>query len=156
MLSFLCCLFSRLRCGSVSHSDPTANSGYSPILQGVPIFYLVSNCKCMYLLIRVAARSKAWIVFVRMNSGIVGSNLTQNIDVIVHLFWACVVLCAGSGLTTCWSPAQGVLPTVYIIKKLKKWLQSHRERELELLVIILSIIILKNPKQGHPSLLRSS
>jgi hypothetical protein len=30
-----------------------------------------------------------------------------------------VVLCVGSGLATCWSLVQGVLPTVYMIKKLK-------------------------------------
>jgi hypothetical protein len=33
-------------------------------------------------------------------------------DVCVHLFCVCVVLCAGSGLTTGWSPVRGVLPTV--------------------------------------------
>jgi hypothetical protein len=38
----------------------------------------------------------------------------------VLLFCVCVVLCVGSGLSTVWSPVQGVLPTVYRIKKLKK------------------------------------
>jgi hypothetical protein len=32
----------------------------------------------------------------------------------------CVVLCVGCGLATSWSPVQGVLPTVYKIKKLKR------------------------------------
>jgi hypothetical protein len=31
-----------------------------------------------------------------------------------------VLSCEGSGLATGWSPVQGVLPTVYKIKKLKK------------------------------------
>jgi hypothetical protein len=38
----------------------------------------------------------------------------------VHLFCVCVVLCVGRGLATGLSPVQGVLPTVYRIKKLKK------------------------------------
>jgi hypothetical protein len=38
----------------------------------------------------------------------------------VRLFWVCVVLCVGRGLATGWSSVQGVLKTVYRIKKLKK------------------------------------
>jgi hypothetical protein len=38
----------------------------------------------------------------------------------VRLFCVYVVLCVGSGLEMDSSPAQGVLPTVYRIKKLKK------------------------------------
>jgi hypothetical protein len=37
----------------------------------------------------------------------------------VRLLCVCVVLCVGSGLETGWSSVQGVLPTVYRIKKLK-------------------------------------
>jgi hypothetical protein len=70
--------------------------------------------------IAVAARSKAWKVFVHSNAGIVGSKPTQGMDVCVRLFCAYVVLCVGSGLATGWSTVQGVLPTVYRIKKLKK------------------------------------
>jgi hypothetical protein len=33
-------------------------------------------------------------------------------DVSLRLFCDCVALCEGSGLTTGWSPVQGVLPTV--------------------------------------------
>jgi hypothetical protein len=62
--------------------------------------------------VTVAARSKAWIVFVHSNTGIVGSNPSQVMDVCVRLFYVCAVLCAGSGLATGWSPIQGVLPTV--------------------------------------------
>jgi hypothetical protein len=60
----------------------------------------------------VIARSKAWTVFARSNAGIVGSNPTQGMDVYVRLFCVCVVLYAGSGFATGWSPAQGALPTV--------------------------------------------
>jgi hypothetical protein len=70
--------------------------------------------------ITVAARSKAWTVFARSNTGIVGSNLTSGMDVYVRLFCVCVVLCIGRGLTTGCSPVQGVLLTVYRIKKLKR------------------------------------
>jgi hypothetical protein len=41
-------------------------------------------------------------------------------DVCVRLFCVCVVLCVGSGPATGISPVQGVLPTVYRIKKLQK------------------------------------
>jgi hypothetical protein len=57
-------------------------------------------------------------------------------DVRVRLFCVCVVLCVGSGFGMSCSPVQGVLPTVYMNKKLKKLprsegLYSHRERERE-------------------------
>jgi hypothetical protein len=66
----------------------------------------------------------------------VGSNPTLGMGVCVRLFCVCVVLCVGNGLATGCSPVQGVLPTVYRIKKLKKrrrskGLYSHRERERE-------------------------
>jgi hypothetical protein len=62
--------------------------------------------------ITVAVRSKAWTVFARSNTGIVGSNPTQGMDVCVLLFCVRVVLCIGNDLATGWSPVQGVLPTV--------------------------------------------
>jgi hypothetical protein len=43
--------------------------------------------------ITVAARSKAGNVFARSNTGIVGSNPTQGMDVCLRLFCVCVVLC---------------------------------------------------------------
>jgi hypothetical protein len=79
----------------------------------------------------VAAPPKAWIVFVRSNSGIVGSNPTQGMDACLRIFNVCVVLCVGSSLATGWSPVQGVLPTMYRIKNWKicedptNGLQSH-------------------------------
>jgi hypothetical protein len=51
---------------------------------------------------------------------IVSSNLTQGMDVSFRLFCVYVVLCVGIGLATGWSSVQGVLPTMYRIKKLKK------------------------------------
>jgi hypothetical protein len=74
----------------------------------------------------VAPRSEAWTVFARSNAGIVGSNPTQSMDVCVHLFCVCVVLCVGSDLMTGWSLVQGVIPTVYRIKKLKKAAKVHK------------------------------
>jgi hypothetical protein len=70
--------------------------------------------------IRVAALSKSWTIFARLNSGVVGSNPTQGIDVCVRLYCVCVVLCVGTGLAKGWSPVQGVLQTVYRINKVKK------------------------------------
>jgi hypothetical protein len=46
------------------------------------------------------------------------------ISVCVYSF--CVVLCVGSGLAMGWSHFQGVLPTLYRIKKLKKRPRSNK------------------------------
>jgi hypothetical protein len=56
----------------------------------------------------VAERSNAWTIFARSDSGIVGSNPTQRMDV----WCVCVVLCLGRGPGTSWSLVQGVLPSV--------------------------------------------
>jgi hypothetical protein len=69
--------------------------------------------------ITVAARSKAWTVFARSNTGIVGSNPTRCLNICVRVFCICV-LCIGSCLVTDWSPAQGVLPTVHRLRNWKK------------------------------------
>jgi hypothetical protein len=45
---------------------------------------------------------------------------------VLLLFCICVVLCAGRGLATGWSPVQGFLPAVYRIKKLTKWPRSNK------------------------------
>jgi hypothetical protein len=94
------------------------------------------GCKNWHASYVFAARSKAWTVFARWNTGIVGSNPTRGVNVCVRLFCVCVVLCVGSGLATGWFPVHGDLSTVYRIKKLKKrpranGLYSHRERERE-------------------------
>jgi hypothetical protein len=77
-------------------------------------------------LITVAARSKAWTVFVCSNAGIVSSNPTRGMDVCVPSFCACVVLCVDSGLATSRSPVQEVLSNVYRIKNLKKQPRSNK------------------------------
>jgi hypothetical protein len=46
----------------------------------------------------VAARARAWIIFPHSNTGVVGSNPTQGMDVCVRWFCVCVVLCVGRGL----------------------------------------------------------
>jgi hypothetical protein len=61
--------------------------------------------------VTVAVLSKAWTVFSRLSTGIVGSDPTWGMDVSVCLFCVCIVLCIGSGLETGWLHAQ-VLPTV--------------------------------------------
>jgi hypothetical protein len=55
----------------------------------------------------MAARSKAWTVYVRSNVEIVGSNPAQDMDVCVRLFCVCVVLLVVSGLATGWKLFQG-------------------------------------------------
>jgi hypothetical protein len=56
----------------------------------------------------MAARSKAWTVFACSNTGIVGLNPIQGLDVCMPLFCVCVVLPVGGGLATGWSAVQGV------------------------------------------------
>jgi hypothetical protein len=58
-------------------------------------------------LITVTARPNARNVFVRSDTGIVGSNPTRGMDVCVYS--VTVLSCAGSGLATGRSPVQGVL-----------------------------------------------
>jgi hypothetical protein len=76
----------------------------------------------------VAARSKAWTVFARSNTGIVGSNATRGMHVCVHSFCVCAVLCVDSGLATGWSPVQRVLPTVYRLRNWKRGQSPKRCR----------------------------
>jgi hypothetical protein len=70
--------------------------------------------------ITVGARSKARTVFARSNTEVVGSNPTPGMFVCVRLFCVDVILCVRSGLETGWSPVQGVVQTVYRIKKPEK------------------------------------
>jgi hypothetical protein len=42
----------------------------------------------------VAAQPQAWTVFARPNTGIVDSNPTEGMDVLLHLSYVCVVLCS--------------------------------------------------------------
>jgi hypothetical protein len=64
----------------------------------------LNHCRWFTKPITVVARSKAWTVFARSNSEIVGSNPTGGMDVCMCLFYVCVVVCVGSGLETGWSP----------------------------------------------------
>jgi hypothetical protein len=77
---------------------------------------LIANNYSWLKSITLATRSKAWTVFALSNTGIVGSNPTQGMDVCVRLFCVCV----RSGLGTGWSPVQGVLPTVLGLRNLSK------------------------------------
>jgi hypothetical protein len=77
--------------------------------------------------ITMAAPSKAWTVCARFKTGIVGSNATEGIGVGVRLFCVCVVLCVDSSLAKGQIPVQRVLPTVYTIKKLKKWPKFNKK-----------------------------
>jgi hypothetical protein len=63
--------------------------------------------------VTVAQRSEACTVLARSEAGIVGSNLTQGMDVLyLCLFCVYIVLCLSRGLATSWWPVQGVLPSV--------------------------------------------
>jgi hypothetical protein len=90
------------------------------------------------LLITVAARSKAWTVFARSNTGIVGSNPTRGMDVCVCLFCLFCPVCAGSSLAMRWSPSKESYWLCKKIKKLKKrsrsnkGLQSHRQTDRQI------------------------
>jgi hypothetical protein len=84
----------------------------------------------------VAVRSKAR--FARSNTGIVGSNPNRGMDVCVRLFYVCVVLYVGSVLATGLSPVQGVLSTVYRIKKLKSGQGPKGCREKERVWVIIA------------------
>jgi hypothetical protein len=56
----------------------------------------VINVTYDYMLFKKAGHSghtKAWIVFARWNTGIVGSNPARGMDVCVRLFCVCAVLC---------------------------------------------------------------
>jgi hypothetical protein len=64
--------------------------------------------------ITVATQSKAWTVFCGSNTGIVGSNPTQGMDVCVRLF------CVGSDLASGWTPPKESYRLCKKIKKLKK------------------------------------
>jgi hypothetical protein len=66
----------------------------------------------------VAARSKAWTVCARSDTGIVGSNPTQGTDVCVRLFYVYVALCVGSGLAMGLSP---IKESYRLCRGLRNW-----------------------------------
>jgi hypothetical protein len=67
----------------------------------------------------MAARSKARNGFARSNTGIVGLNPNQHMDVYVCVCSVFVLSCVGSGLATGSPLVPGVLSTV--LKRLRKW-----------------------------------
>jgi hypothetical protein len=81
-------------------------------------FYFVTHCY-LYFTIRLILNGRSqWPrglrheLFARSDTGIVGSNPTQGMDVCVCVYSVCVVLCVGSGLATGLSLVQEVLPSV--------------------------------------------
>jgi hypothetical protein len=67
--------------------------------------------------------------------------------VCVRLFCVCD-LCVDSGIAMCWSPVQGVLPTVEKIKKLKKKAAEAQQRTL----VIASLVRRRNIPTDRPPL----
>jgi hypothetical protein len=104
-----------------NHFDLKFLNGYQEVCR--PNFFHVTRT---WNPITVDTRSKAWSVFARSNTGIVDSNPSRGMNGSMLLFCICVVLCVDSGLETGRSPTQGVLPTVYRIKKLKKPPRSNK------------------------------
>jgi hypothetical protein len=125
-----------------------AGNSYGPIIinrenvslflkEGQSLLYFHNIVKVYWdrLPITVAARSKTWTVFVPSDAGAVGSNPTRVMDVCVRLFCVCAALSIGRGLATGWYPVQGVLPTLFRIKELKK--RPSRKKGYRAITIIL-------------------
>jgi hypothetical protein len=79
----------------------------------------------------VAAQSNIWTVFTLSNCGIVGSNASRGMDICKCVYSVFVL-----SYVEDWSLVQGVLPTVFRIKKLKKWPVSNTGA-VELLIIMI-------------------
>jgi hypothetical protein len=48
----------------------------------------------------MAARSKAWPVFIHSSTAVMGWNPGRGMDVCFRLFYVCVILCVDKGLAT--------------------------------------------------------
>jgi hypothetical protein len=55
-------------------------------LKVISLYIFIFNFGALSVPLTVAAKSKAWTVFAHLNTGIVGSNPTQGMDVFVRLF----------------------------------------------------------------------
>jgi hypothetical protein len=73
-----------------------------------------------YFNISLPSTCRQPITVAHSNAGVVVSNPTQATDVCARLFCVHAVVCVGTALARGWSPVQGVLPTVYMITKLKE------------------------------------
>jgi hypothetical protein len=85
-----------------SDRNITSPSEMKRIFHGLHIFqnefFAIFRSSLDLVPIAVATRSKVLTIFARSNTGIVGSNPTQGMDVCLRLF--CVLSCVGSGLAT--------------------------------------------------------
>jgi hypothetical protein len=84
-----------------------------------PFCFVLYVMYCYIAPVTVAARCKAWTVFARSKTGIVGSNSTRGMDVCVRFFCVYVVLCGSRGLATGWSPAKESYRLCIALRKCK-------------------------------------
>jgi hypothetical protein len=103
---------------SIYYANEAASSSVSDVDSSVVIRILLGS----HTPITVAARSKAWTVFARSNTGIVGSNSTQGMDVCMPLFCLCCSVCR-------YRPYEGLIlrprsPTDLL--RLRNWSETKR------------------------------
>jgi hypothetical protein len=99
----------------------TANASIFSILHAGELWAILQPLVSR-LPITVAVRSKEWTVFARSIAGITGWNPTQGMDVCVHLFCVCVVLCVG---LRNWKSGQG--PTKKDCSAIDRQTDRHRQ-----------------------------
>jgi hypothetical protein len=73
-----------------------------------------------------AERSKLRTVFVRSSTLFLGSFPSQSMHIYVSLFSVCVVLYVCNGLAMGRSSVQGVLPSGYMTKTLRKFSEPNK------------------------------
>jgi hypothetical protein len=92
-------------------------------------FYFPKSVFYKFLMpITVATGSKAWTVFASSNTGVMGSNPTRSMHVCVRLFCVCVVLCAGMGVSTGWSPSK---ESYRLCTRLRNWKSSQDQTAVQ-------------------------
>jgi hypothetical protein len=80
----------------------------------------ISRLQVLEWPITVAARSKAWTVFARLNPVIMGSKPTQDMDICVCVYTVFVFFVLAEALQRADPPVQSVLPVTCRINILKK------------------------------------